>query len=223
MLVIRSVTNSKDKGDPFKMVPFLETSTLIMTFGLRSISQSYPLSLQAFIHTTHSGQRQTTAIQSSRNDEGSDEMHTINFQTKDGAKSIEAKDGEVLRSALLKRGVSPHNANSRLINCRGLGTCGTCAVEITPTSDGGLIPIERNVKENMRLSFPPHDPASQASNLRLACQVQVCGDATVVKRNGFWGQGEDLAEEFDANLYFGDLEYILDDRSPSIEEAKKCD
>lgn len=38
--------------------------------------------------------------------------------------------GTKLRTALLQNGVSPHNGNAKLINCRGLGTCGTCAVEI---------------------------------------------------------------------------------------------
>ena len=209
------------------MIPCFQTSALLLTFGLRSISQCYPIRvpLQAFIHNSDSVRRRQSTARQSSNDEGNDNLHTVTLQTKDGEKSIEVNNGEILRSALLKRGVSPHNANSRLINCRGLGTCGTCAVEITtsPTSDGGIIPTERNMKENMRLSFPPHDPASQPSNLRLACQVQICGDVNVVKRNGFWGQGEDLAEGFDANLYFGDLEYILDNRSPSTENAERRD
>ena len=147
-------------------------------------------------------------------------MHSVDFQTIHGTRTIQVQDGEVLRSALLKRDVSPHNGKSRLINCRGLGTCGTCAIEIVSKSGNGLIPTKKNTKEKLRLSFPPHDPTSQSSNLRLACQVQVCGDLTVTKRNGFWGQGNDLAEEFDAKLYLGNLEYVLDDRSPSKPEAK---
>jgi len=38
--------------------------------------------------------------------------------------------GTKLRTAMLLNGVSPHNGRAQLINCRGLGTCGTCAVEI---------------------------------------------------------------------------------------------
>ena len=39
-----------------------------------------------------------------------------------------ADDGELLRTALLRAGVaSPHNDRARVVNCRGLGTCGTCA------------------------------------------------------------------------------------------------
>lgn len=38
--------------------------------------------------------------------------------------------GTKLRTAMLQAGVSPHNGRAQLINCRGLGTCGTCAVEV---------------------------------------------------------------------------------------------
>ena len=45
--------------------------------------------------------------------------------------SFEAYEGETLRTAALRRGiVSPHNGRANDINCRGLGTCGTCAVDI---------------------------------------------------------------------------------------------
>ena len=208
----------------FSAVHLLETSTLLLPFGFVSYRYVTPRRLQGFAHITNSARQQTTALQSRPNDEEeNDNCHTITFQTANSAKEIDVKDGEILRSALLKRGVSPHNGNSRLINCRGLGTCGTCAVEITPASKGGIIPMERSVKENLRLSFPPHNSASQAPNLRLACQVQICDDVTVVKRDGFWGQGENLAEEFDANLYFGDLEYVLDNLSPPTKTDKKSD
>jgi ferredoxin len=43
---------------------------------------------------------------------------------------VTAPQGSRLRSALLQGGVSPHNDRAQLINCRGLGTCGTCAVEV---------------------------------------------------------------------------------------------
>lgn len=41
-----------------------------------------------------------------------------------------ARAGSKLRTALLRGGISPHNGQAQVINCRGLGTCGTCAVEI---------------------------------------------------------------------------------------------
>ena len=56
-------------------------------------------------------------------------------------------------------------------------------------------------------------------NLRLACQVHVRGDIVVTKRDGFWGQHggatSKLADMNVTQLCFGDLEHIMDNRSPS--------
>ena len=149
----------------------------------------------------------------------------VTFDTKKKSQEIIIQKGEILRTALMKRGISPHNGNSRLINCRGLGTCGTCAVEVTRMnssidndSNAAIEPAERTMKESLRLNFPPHGSEDQSSNLRLACQIQVNDDIIVRKKAGFWGQSDiedDLALDFDAKPYFGDLEYILDDKSPS--------
>ncbi len=144
----------------------------------------------------------------------------IKFETSSNTKVMLAEKGEILRTAMLRRGASPHNGKSRLINCRGLGTCGTCAVEIK--SDGidtdAVEPRKRNAKERLRLNFPPHGSDDQSPDLRLACQVQVKGNINVKKRTGFWGQdSEGLAEEYEAELWLGDLEYLLDDKSPHQE------
>ena len=153
---------------------------------------------------------------------------TVSVTTSSGTKELQIQKGEILRSAMLRRGSSPHNGRARLINCRGLGTCGTCAVEIESSDDNNnnngcraVEPNERNTKEKIRLNFPPHGSSDQASNLRLACQVQVMDDITICKRTGFWGQGttSQLAEEYDAELWFGELEYILDNKSPPREES----
>lgn len=79
----------------------------------------------------------------------------------------------------MEAGVSPHNGASRNINCHGLGTCGTCAVEIS----GPVSPKTR--RESWRLNFPPH---REENGLRLACQCQVHGDLVITKHPGFWGQ-----------------------------------
>jgi len=93
--------------------------------------------------------------------------------------TLNVKDGANLRTALLENGLSPHNEAARYLNCRGLGTCGTCAVKIS----GKL----GNVKgiEKWRLNFPPH---TSDSGLRLACQVEVHADMAVEKADGFWGE-----------------------------------
>jgi ferredoxin len=96
-------------------------------------------------------------------------------------RTIACDRGANLRRVLLKHDIPLHNGGATLINCRGIGSCGTCAVEII-----GEV-AERNWKEKTRLSLPPHD---QAKGRRLACQVRVTEDIEVRKYDGFWGQGD---------------------------------
>jgi ferredoxin len=105
-------------------------------------------------------------------------MPTVRFR----GEAIECEIGAVLRDVLLAAGLSPHNGRSGALNCRGHGTCGTCAVAVEgPTSDP-------TARERRRLSVPPHNTES---GLRLSCQTRVEGDLTVQKHPGFWGQRVD--------------------------------
>jgi ferredoxin len=72
------------------------------------------------------------------------------------------------------------------MNCTGIGSCGTCAVEI----HGEVGPL--TAMERWRLAFPPHHPSR---GLRLACQVKVTSDLVVIKHSGFWGQHVDAPED----------------------------
>lgn len=92
---------------------------------------------------------------------------------------IQAEAGENLRSCLMRNHLSPHNVSARFLNCKGIGTCGTCAVEVL---EGTLPPAEGF--ELLRLSLPPH----QNSNRRLACKIQVHSDLVIKKCPGFWGE-----------------------------------
>lgn len=56
---------------------------------------------------------------------GSDEV-SISYR----GTTVMAQAGTKLRTAMLRGGISPHNGKAQVINCRGLGTCGTCAVEV---------------------------------------------------------------------------------------------
>lgn len=102
-----------------------------------------------------------------------------------GDKVIDCNVGDNLRKVLLENDVPLYNGNARIINCMGIGSCGTCAVEIS----GNL--ADRNWKEKARLSFPPHKLEKQR---RLACQVKVTDDLIVKKYDGFWGQGDRLKD-----------------------------
>ena len=127
--------------------------------------------------------------------------------------TITAQRGAILRTALLKSGiVSPHNDKSKLINCRGLGTCGTCAVEVV---SGTVLPREPTMIERIRLgTVPPHSfDKNNASRLRLACQIRIdSANLELVKYSGFWGQkmNKICDEEASGKTYFGELEYIFD-------------
>lgn len=144
----------------------------------------------------------------------------VRYETADGLRVLDGvRHGELLRTALLRRGVSPHNGRSRLINCRGLGTCGTCAVQVV---EGSVEPATRTEVEKLRLGLPPHGrPPNPA--LRLACQCSVAGDLLLRKGAGFWGSKAELGPAAEATSYFGELEYVLDTQSPPPEPCVVCD
>ena len=92
--------------------------------------------------------------------------------------TIECPHGANLRRVLMQSKLPLYNGVSRRIHCRGMGTCGTCAVEI----EGDVSPMTK--VEKWRLGFPPHKPGN---NLRLACQCKVQGDLKLTKYPGMWG------------------------------------
>ena len=107
-------------------------------------------------------------------------MPTIKFADQ----VIECAENENLRRALLRAKAPLYNSVAGVIHCRGLGTCGTCAVQVSgPVS-------EMNAIEKWRLSFPPH---RANSGLRLACQCRVLGDLEITKWGGLWGNRRESA------------------------------
>lgn len=93
-------------------------------------------------------------------------------------KLIECEAGANLRRILLDAGLPLYNGIAGAIHCRGMGTCGTCSLEIEgEVSDMTWI-------EKWRLGFPPH---RRHRGLRLACQCQVLGDLKLTKHGGLWG------------------------------------
>ena len=92
---------------------------------------------------------------------------------------LEVPRGKSLRKVLMEAGLTPHNGHAGWLDCRGSGTCGTCAVAVEGAVSG---PTRR---ERWRLCFPPHE---RVSGLRFTCRCRVEGDVTVHKSAGFWGQ-----------------------------------
>jgi ferredoxin len=95
-------------------------------------------------------------------------------------RTFECETGSNLRKILMENGIALYNGNAKIINCMGIGSCGTCAVQI----EGEV--SQPNWKDKARRSLPPHSPTA---NRRLACQTKVLGDIKVTKFEGFWGQG----------------------------------
>ena len=102
-------------------------------------------------------------------------MPTVSYQ----GEEIECENGDILRDVLKQAGLSVYNGQSETFNCRGMGSCGTCAVNV----DGEV--SEPTTKESVRLWLPPHHPSH---DVRLACQTRVEGDVEVSKGRGLWGQ-----------------------------------
>jgi ferredoxin len=102
-----------------------------------------------------------------------------NVIVKFSSQEIVCTQGQLLRDALLENNINPHNGSSKFLNCKGLGTCGTCAVEINDCNE------KRNKIEQLRLNIPPF---SKGKNLRLACQYILKKDISVKKHKGFWGE-----------------------------------
>jgi ferredoxin len=92
---------------------------------------------------------------------------------------IECEENENLRRVLLRAGAPLYNGAAKTFHCRGIGTCGTCAIEIEGQVSN-ITDIER-----WRLGFPPHQ---RGAGLRLACQCKVRSDLSIKKHPGFWGQ-----------------------------------
>jgi ferredoxin len=78
---------------------------------------------------------------------------------------------------LLENKVDLYNGAAKVINCQGLGTCGTCAVEI----EGSV--SKPSAMEQLR--------APLLKDRRLACQTSVLGDIRVKKYQGLWGLGKE--------------------------------
>lgn len=100
-------------------------------------------------------------------------MPTITFTNE--KKEIQVPDGANLRQEALAAGVSLYPGVHRVVNCHGLGQCGSCRVLITKgmenTSPKGLL-------ESARLAVSLAYIGNEQT-MRLACQTKVHGDIAV--------------------------------------------
>ena len=100
-------------------------------------------------------------------------MPTITFTSE--KKEIQVPAGANLRTEALRAGVQLYPGVHKLLNCHGLGQCGSCRVLITKgmenTSRRGLLESARMA---VSLAYIGNE-----KTMRLACQTKVNGDITV--------------------------------------------
>jgi ferredoxin len=104
-------------------------------------------------------------------------------------KEIDVPHGANLRQEAMKAGINVHQGVNgfgatinKILNCHGIGQCGTCRVLITKgmenTSPMGVV-------EKFRFYNPVPDPLpcmafiGNENTMRLACRTQVLGDIEV--------------------------------------------
>ena len=110
-------------------------------------------------------------------------------------REIRAMSGDNLRTLALNAGIPLYSVHlwdpifpklapalpSGVFNCRGLGLCGTCIVEVVEGAEN-LQPVQPNGKEKFNLGPTGNWKTkhwhldSDHSKYRLACQVKVMGD-----------------------------------------------
>jgi ferredoxin len=104
-------------------------------------------------------------------------------------KEIEVADGANLRTEAIKAGINLYYGLNgfgakfnQLVNCYGLGMCGSCRVLVTKGAEN-CSPMGALEKMKFKLPFPDPLPAlsyvGHEETMRLACQTEVHGDIEV--------------------------------------------
>lgn len=124
-------------------------------------------------------------------------MPIVNFVNE--KKQVEVPVGANLRKEAMQAGVKLYNGMNgygaklnEIVNCHGLGHCGTCRVLITKGMENTN---EMGPMEKLTFKFNPLTPALFAfigneDKMRLSCCTKVMGDIDVVTRPPFNLTGE---------------------------------
>jgi hypothetical protein len=90
-------------------------------------------------------------------------------------KEIQVPEGANLRQEALQAGVALYPGVHKVLNCHGLGGCGSCRVLITKGMENCS---PKGLLEGARLAVSLAYIGNEAT-MRLACQTSVNGDVTV--------------------------------------------
>ncbi|BAC90939.1 2Fe-2S iron-sulfur cluster-binding protein [Gloeobacter violaceus] len=94
-------------------------------------------------------------------------MATIHFEAEGTTAYV--MDGTILRDAMLEKRIDLYKGMAKVLNCGGVGQCGTCIVDIL---SGIEHCSERTPVEDQKLRKKP-------ATYRLACQTLVNGEVRV--------------------------------------------
>jgi ferredoxin len=100
-------------------------------------------------------------------------MPTITFTSE--KKEIQVPAGANLRTEALRAGVQLYPGVHKVLNCHGLGQCGSCRVLITKGMENAS---RKGFMESARLAVSLAYIGNEQT-MRLACQTRVNGDITV--------------------------------------------
>ncbi|NCX97879.1 MAG: (2Fe-2S)-binding protein [Planctomycetia bacterium] len=100
-------------------------------------------------------------------------MPTITFTSE--KKEIQVPAGANLRTEALRAGVQLYPGVHKVLNCHGLGQCGSCRVLITKGMENAS---RKGLMESARLAVSLAYIGNEQT-MRLACQTRVNGDITV--------------------------------------------
>lgn len=97
--------------------------------------------------------------------------------------TVEAQDGEDIRSVARKNGVQLYSGPHKVLNCMGMGACGSCNVSVKSGSDNCT---PRTFCERIVAKWLTPLPlflikilSNPQKDVRLACQTKVHGDVEV--------------------------------------------
>ncbi len=98
-------------------------------------------------------------------------MPIVRFEGSDDF--IEVGKGANLRRSLLLHHKTPHKGLEKAVNCRGLGLCGTCWVDV--------LEGEENLSAVSNMEQLPTSPFKKVGvkGRRLSCQTRVYGDCLI--------------------------------------------
>lgn len=116
-------------------------------------------------------------------------MPKVTFVHGKEKQEIEVPQGANLRQEALKHNVSLYKGPDKLLNCRGLGVCGTCKVLVKAGAENLSKP---NLFEKGRLALMPFSTIGHENEMRLACQATVQGDVTVETKPSMDLEGENF-------------------------------